>query len=68
MPVLQVLAEFDRMRRLFEYIEDGDLWQWRLPNSKAFRSGLKDLHLEFDVRANPSLFDQVLFLANVDCI
>ncbi|KAM1098717.1 hypothetical protein COP2_016354 [Malus domestica] len=30
----------------FEYIEDGDLWRWKLPNSKAFSSGLKDLNLQ----------------------
>ncbi|KAG8378647.1 hypothetical protein BUALT_Bualt07G0007100 [Buddleja alternifolia] len=49
-------------RRLFEYIEDADLWRWRLPNSKAFSSGLKDLNLEFDVTSNPSLFQQLLSL------
>ncbi|KAM7250388.1 hypothetical protein ACFE04_022271 [Oxalis oulophora] len=57
-----VIEKFDRVRPLFEYIEDGDLWKWTLPNSKAFSSGLKDLKLEFDVRLNPSLFDQLLSL------
>ncbi|XP_057804138.1 uncharacterized protein LOC131019583 isoform X2 [Salvia miltiorrhiza] len=56
------VAEFRRVRRLFEYIEDGDLWRWRLPNSKAFSSGLKDLNLEFDVTLNPSMFQQLLSL------
>lgn len=56
------VGEFERMRRLFEYIEDGDLWRWRLPNSKAFSSGLKDSNIEFDVRLNPSLFQQLLSL------
>ncbi|PON46597.1 DHHA1 domain protein, partial [Parasponia andersonii] len=56
------LAQFDRVWRLFEYIEDGDLWRWSLPNSKAFSSGLKDLNIEFDVGLNPSLFDQLLSL------
>ncbi|KAF8014601.1 hypothetical protein BT93_H0424 [Corymbia citriodora subsp. variegata] len=56
------VREFERMRRLFEYIEDGDLWRWRLPNSKAFSSGLKDSSIEFDVRLNPSLFQQLLSL------
>lgn len=54
-----VLGEYQRVRRLFEYIEDGDLWRWHLPDSKAFSSGLKDLNLEFDVTSNPSLFQQV---------
>ncbi|XP_022855420.1 uncharacterized protein LOC111376683 isoform X2 [Olea europaea var. sylvestris] len=53
---------FDRVRRLFEYIEDSDLWRWHLPNSKAFSSGLKDLNLEFNARLNPSLFQQLLSL------
>ncbi|XP_073064695.1 uncharacterized protein [Primulina eburnea] len=56
------LAEFRRMRRIFEYIEDGDLWRWRLPHSKAFSSGLKDLNLEFDFSLNPKLFQQLLSL------
>ncbi|KAL3642265.1 hypothetical protein CASFOL_013080 [Castilleja foliolosa] len=56
------IGEFRRMRRLFEYIEDGDLWRWRLPNSKAFSSGLKDSNIEFNVKSNPSLFQQLLSL------
>ncbi|CAA0818116.1 Unknown protein [Striga hermonthica] len=55
-------SEFRRMRRMFEYIEDGDLWRWCLPNSKAFSSGLKDLNLEFNVKLNPFLFQQLLSL------
>lgn len=55
------VAEFDRVSRLFEYIEDADLWRWRLPNSKEFSSGLKDLNIEFDARLNPTLFQQVNF-------
>ena len=55
-----VLEEFERVRQLFLYTEDGDLWRWRFPNSKAFGSGLKDLNIEFDARKNPSLFDQVI--------
>lgn len=58
----EIIAEFDRVRRVFEYIEDGDLWRWRLENSKAFSSGLKDLNLEFNAQLNPSLFDQLLSL------
>lgn len=55
-----VLNEFERVRQLYDYIEDGDLWRWKLQNSKAFSSGLKDLNIEFDVRLNPSLFEQVV--------
>ncbi|PKI63326.1 hypothetical protein CRG98_016317 [Punica granatum] len=56
------VKEFERMRRLFEYVEDADLWRWNLPNSKAFSSGLNDLNIEFDVGASPSLFHQLLSL------
>ncbi|GAB2217251.1 hypothetical protein Droror1_Dr00000423 [Drosera rotundifolia] len=54
-----MLAEFDRLRKLFEYIEDVDLWKWHLENSKALNSGLKDTGIEFDIGANPSVFDQL---------
>ncbi|KAL1541951.1 hypothetical protein AAHA92_26102 [Salvia divinorum] len=43
------VAESRRVRSLLEYTEDGYMWRWRLPNSKALSSGLKDLNLEFDV-------------------
>ncbi|MCD7457565.1 hypothetical protein HAX54_035423 [Datura stramonium] len=56
------INEFDRVRRLFEYIEDRDLWRWKLPESKAFSSGLDDLNIEYDVNLNPSLFQQLLAL------
>ncbi|KAM0014655.1 putative DHH phosphoesterase superfamily [Helianthus debilis subsp. tardiflorus] len=56
------LHKFERSRRLFEYIEDADLWHWRLHNSKAFSSGLKDSNIEFSLTLNPSLFQQLLSL------
>ncbi|XP_065630443.1 uncharacterized protein LOC112010580 isoform X2 [Quercus suber] len=56
------LGVYERVRPLFDYIEDGDLWRWRLLNSKAFNSGLKDLSIEYDVRLNPTLFQQLLGL------
>ncbi|CAM8982113.1 unnamed protein product [Rhodiola kirilowii] len=57
-----VLAEYRRVRQLFEYIEDGDLWRWKLKHSKAFSSGLKDLSIEFNANLNPSLFKELLSL------
>ncbi|KAL9234396.1 hypothetical protein vseg_009274 [Gypsophila vaccaria] len=59
------LAEFERMRKIYEYIEDADLWRWRLENSKAFSSGLKDSNIEFDFNVSPSVFNQLLAL-NLD--
>ncbi|MED6211261.1 hypothetical protein PIB30_071995 [Stylosanthes scabra] len=57
-----VLDEFERVRQIFRYIEDADLWRWKLHNSKAFSSGLNDLKIEFDFTKNPSMFDQLLSL------
>ncbi|KAG6607419.1 hypothetical protein SDJN03_00761, partial [Cucurbita argyrosperma subsp. sororia] len=51
----RVLNGFERMRRLYEYMEDGDLWRWSLPNSKALSSGLKDLNIEYETLLNSSL-------------
>ncbi|GAB4845412.1 hypothetical protein Ancab_038819 [Ancistrocladus abbreviatus] len=58
-PGNSVLGEFGRLRKLFQYVEDGDLWKWQLENSKAFSSGLKDLNMEYDFRVNPCIFDQL---------
>ncbi|KAJ6816924.1 uncharacterized protein M6B38_413550 [Iris pallida] len=55
-------SNLERLNRLFRFVEDGDLWRWALPHSKAFSSGLKDLNIEYNVNANPSLFDQLLAL------
>lgn len=58
-----VLSRLEYARLLFDYIEDGDLWKWKLQNSKAFSSGLKDLNIEYSFQQNPSLFQQVISLA-----
>ena len=39
-------SEFTRVQRLFKPIQDGDLWRWAVPDSKAFRNGLKDFNIE----------------------
>jgi hypothetical protein len=51
--------KLEMVHKLFKLIEDGDLWRWTIPNSKAFSSGLKDLDIEFNVNENGKLFDQV---------
>ncbi|XP_058090526.1 uncharacterized protein LOC131236960 isoform X3 [Magnolia sinica] len=53
-------SELERVNRLFKYIEDGDLWRWALPDSKAFSSGMKDLNVDFNARLNVTLFDQAV--------
>ena len=59
------VREFERVKLLFDYVEDGDLWRWSLQNSKAFSSGLKDLNIEYHVRLNPSLFQQAGILVSM---
>lgn len=54
--------KLEMVHKLFKFIEDGDLWRWTIPNSKAFSSGLKDLDIEFNVNANKNLFNQLLEL------
>ncbi|KAL6634926.1 hypothetical protein ACP70R_027597 [Stipagrostis hirtigluma subsp. patula] len=60
--------KFEAVNKLFKFIEDGDLWRWKIPNSKAFSSGLKDLDIEFNVNANCKLFDQPLSVEVVDVV
>jgi hypothetical protein len=48
--------------RLFEYVQDADLWRWQLPNSKAFHAGLGSMGLEYDATKNPHIFEQLLQL------
>lgn len=56
------MNDFKRMRRVFEYIEDADIWKWKLPESKAFNSGILDLRIEYDFNQNQSLFEELLSL------
>eukprot|EP00850_Spirogloea_muscicola_P002032 SM000007S20992 [mRNA] locus=s7:1420981:1424843:+ [translate_table: standard] len=60
--------DIERLRRLFAYIEDADLWLWHLTDSKAFSSGLNDLQLEFDANKNPEIFNQLQALVPEDVI
>ncbi|XP_038976256.1 uncharacterized protein LOC120107153 isoform X3 [Phoenix dactylifera] len=53
-------SKFERVGRLFRYIEDADLWRWALPYSKAFSSGLKDMDIEYNINVNSALFDQAV--------
>lgn len=55
-------SSLPRVRRLFDYIEDADLWKWKLPQSKAFNSGLRSLNIEYNANTNTSLFQQLLSL------
>jgi hypothetical protein len=49
-------------------VEDGDLWRWQLPGSKAFYAALRDTCLEYDVNKNPAVFDTLLQLSTAKMI
>ncbi|THU65746.1 hypothetical protein C4D60_Mb05t06890 [Musa balbisiana] len=55
-------SNIERVHKLFKYVEDGDLWRWALPYSKAFASGLKDMNIEYNVNVNSAVFDELLAL------
>jgi hypothetical protein len=50
-----------QIQQLFDYVEDADLWKWKLCNSKAFHAGIKRLFSEqdMDVNKNPGLFEEL---------
>ena len=50
------------VQELFAYIEDADLWRWRLPESRCCHAAFGALGLELDANANPAIFDQLLQL------
>ena len=62
------LAQDARVNQLIEYIEDGDLWRWQLPNAKAFYAGFHALKLELDANENPVIFERLLQLSLDDRI
>lgn len=48
-----------RLKGLLNYIEDGDLRRWILPDIKAFSIGLKQELAKLNCVTNPSVFEQV---------
>lgn len=51
-----------RVLRLYDYIEDHDLWKHALPDSKEFSAGFAAMQLEFDASKNAVLWDTLLSL------
>lgn len=47
------------LRRLFEYVEDRDLWHNALPDSKAVSTAIATANYNFDVVANPRLWAEL---------
>ena len=49
----------DRVEMILKYIEDIDLRQWSLPDTKAFSIGLDEWRSELNCLTNPYMFEQV---------
>jgi len=47
--VWQSLYPNENPPKWLQYIQDRDLWQWKLPNSREFSAGLRSLPLDADV-------------------
>lgn len=47
---------------LFAYVQDADLWAWKLPRSREFHAGLMALHWEYDPARNGGLWEGLLGL------
>eukprot|EP00742_Colponemidia_sp_Colp-10_P009832 GILJ01010757.1.p1 GENE.GILJ01010757.1~~GILJ01010757.1.p1 ORF type:complete len:331 (-),score=56.65 GILJ01010757.1:252-1244(-) len=61
-PLLTDEQIWSRVKTLFSFVEDADLWKWQLPDSKLFHGGLGQLGLRYDATENGAIFDQLLEL------
>lgn len=51
-----------RVQRMFDFIQDIDIWAKKIVDSDCFSVGLANLRLEYDVNKNPEIFNQLLAL------
>ncbi|KAK9286303.1 hypothetical protein L1049_014693 [Liquidambar formosana] len=58
----------DRVELVLEYIEDGDLRQWSLPDIRAFNNGLGEWRSKLNCITNPYMYEQLLEISSVDLI
>ncbi|KNA11555.1 hypothetical protein SOVF_134070 [Spinacia oleracea] len=49
-----------RIELLLNYLEDGDLRRWRLPDIQAFSIGISEWRSKLNCIVNPHMFDQLL--------
>lgn len=54
--------------RMFEYVQDNDLWKHQLIQSKEFSAGFRALNLNMDYQKNTGIFGQLLQLTSADII
>eukprot|EP00878_Enallax_costatus_P029631 GHUV01032163.1.p1 GENE.GHUV01032163.1~~GHUV01032163.1.p1 ORF type:complete len:122 (-),score=28.32 GHUV01032163.1:834-1199(-) len=41
------------------WVQDADLWSWKLPDSRAFHAGLAAQNLEYSALKNPQIWQQL---------
>ncbi|KAK0590906.1 hypothetical protein LWI29_033049 [Acer saccharum] len=58
----------DRLKTVLKYIEDADLRRWSLPNTNAFRVGLKEWRSKLNCITNPYMYEQLLEMSSIDLI
>ena len=51
-----------KQQRLYELIQDADLWKWELEGSREFHAGFASLGFELDATKNSTIFEQLLSL------
>lgn len=49
----------ERVSNVVKYVEDADLRRWRLPDSRAFHTALRDERAKLNCVSNPHVFEQV---------
>lgn len=54
--------------KFIKLVEDGDLWRWALPGSRAFYAAMAAKKLEYDVQKNDTIFDTLLSLSTDELI
>lgn len=58
----------EELEAVLNYVQDNDLWQHKLPNSREFTAGFQALGLNLDYGKHPRLMNQLLDLKVDECI
>ncbi|KAL9244777.1 hypothetical protein vseg_018505 [Gypsophila vaccaria] len=57
-----------RVESLLNYLEDGDLRHWRLPEIRAFTIGISEWRSKMNCVTNPHMYDQLLGMSTEELI
>ncbi|XP_073270671.1 uncharacterized protein [Primulina huaijiensis] len=60
--------EREQMEVVLKYIEDEDLRKWRLPDTQAFKIGLRDWRSKLNCITNPWMYQQLMEISAADLI